>query len=198
MQTKFSYVEEFLNVRECCIFCNTKLSCIFTTFFGTKSALPLIKSRHKDNKFIFDLKYTSAFVNVDTKITIDTVTNNVITTDIYGVDVERSLVTLESIAPHVELQCPNKKCKMNYYLCSSSIKFLNDKGVYKMCYFSLAYECFNVSKFLIRNDYGNKSTDIFSSIGDFNHKPIMLPMIDFKAIDSDKLINKLLTMVIFS
>ena len=67
-----------------------------------------------------------------------------------------------------------------------------------MCYFSLAYECFNVSKFLIRNDYGNKSTDIFSSIGDFNHKPIMLPMIDFKAIDSDKLINKLLTMVIFS
>lgn len=196
IQTKFKYIEEFATIRSKCIFCDTRLKFVFTTTLGiAKPSIPLIKSKWKDNSFIFDLDYNSASVSVSTKITINTQNNKLQ----FNPHVANAVAALESLSPHVELQCPNKKCKMNYYLCSSIFSVIVDNDLdFGINSFKLDWECFNVSKFWIKNDYRNKTTDIYSTVDDFNHKPIMMPLLDFQAMDSDKIANKILTMVNFS
>jgi hypothetical protein len=196
-QTKFRFIEEFASIRDNCLFCNTKLEFVFTNTFGiSKPSIPLIKAKRKDNEFVFDLKYTSAFSNINTKVTVNTQTNKIH----FNPAAQGAVAALESLSPHVELQCPNRKCKMNYYLSSGNFTVgvnYNDLG-YEINPFRLEWECFNVSKFWVKNDYPHKTTDIFSTVDDYNHKPIIMPMLDFQVIDSDKIENKILTIVNFS
>lgn len=196
-QTKFNFIEEFANIRDHCLFCNTNLEFIFTNTLGiAKPSIPLIKSKRKNNEFVFDLEYNSARSHVNTKVTINTQTNRLS----FSPEAQGAVAALESLSPHVELQCPNKKCKMNYYLCSSAFSVYVDGAdfSYRISCFRLEWECFNVNRFWVKNDYVHKTTDIYSKIDDFNHKPIMMPMLDFQAIDGDKIANKILTMINFS
>lgn len=201
IQAKFQAIEDFTSIRQRCLFCNTKLKFVFTTTLGTsKAEIPLIKANWTDNRFTFDLVYNSASINVNAEVTINTKTNEVF----FNPDTTSGMIALEGLSPHVELQCSNKKCKMNYYLCSSSISLSVDFDVeepnlhYKVMPIRLEWECFNVSKFWVKNDYLHKTTDIYSAVDDFDHKPIMMPMLDFQLMDSDKIANKILTMVNFS
>lgn len=196
IQTKFKSIEEFASIRNQCLFCDSKMKFVFTTTLGiAKPSIPLIKSKWKDNTFSFEFIYNSISTNVNTKVFIDTRNNKVK----FDSNPSIALIALESLSTHVELQCPNKKCKMNYYLCSSVFKFNVDEDLdYCIGPFRLDWECFNVSKFWIKNDYPNKTTDIYSTVDDFDHKPIMMPILDFQTMDSDKIANKILTMVNFS
>lgn len=206
IQTKFARIEEFASIRHNCLFCNTKLTFVFTTTFGTaKPAIPLIKSKCKDNSFEFKLVYNSANLNIDTVVYLDAKTNEAFFgKEIHSSHASAAISALEGLSPHVELQCLNKKCKMNYYLCSSLFHFNmtwsteTPEIFFNIRPFRLEWECFNVSKLWVKNDYPNKTTDIYSTVDDFNHKPMMIPMLDFKSMDSSKIANKILTMVNFS
>lgn len=201
IQTRFKTIEEFASIRECCLFCNTKLKFVFTTTLGiSKPEIPLIKAGCIDNKFKFNLYYNSASIDVNAKVIIDAKTNEVF----FDPDTPSCMIALEGLSPHLELQCLNKKCKMNYYLCSSDINLVISFDTeepnlhYTINPVRLEWECFNVSKFWVKNDYAHKTTDIYSTVDDFDHKPIMMPMLDFQSMDSDKIANKILTMVNFS
>lgn len=196
MQTKFNYIEEFLSIRDRCIFCNTKLDFVFTNYFGVEPSLPLIKAKWKDNSFSFDFKYTTFSGDTDNFINIDT-KHNVIT--LSGQHKLYAIRQLSELSPHVELQCLNRKCKMNYYLCSSIFKFREEEiDDYRVNPIKLEYESFNISKYWVKNDYFNKTTDIFSTLDDYNHKPIIVPMIDIHSMSGDKIKNKILTLITFS
>lgn len=202
IQTRFKRLEEFASIRDNCLFCGKKLKFVFTTTMGTsKPEIPLIKSNWGDNRFSFDLQYNSAILNVNAEVNINTRTNEI---SFNPNDTSVGAAALEGLSPHVELQCNNKKCKMNYYLRSSIFTFQITFETEEPCLhyavnpFRLEWECFNVNKFWIKNDYSHKTTDIYSTESGFDHKPIMMPMLDFRAMDSDKIANKILTMVNFS
>lgn len=199
IQTKFNFIEEFATIRNKCLFCDSKLKFVFTTTLGiAKPSIPNIKAKCKDGKFVFDLKHHTARDIVDAEVIIDVRTNK-LTFNPYS---KAAAPALESLSPHVELQCYNKKCKMNYYLCSSIFHMTMSDDIFSLDFeikpFKLDWECFNISKFWVKNDYRNKTTDIYSVINDFNHKPIIMPMIDFQSLANDKIINKILTLVNFS
>ena len=196
IQTKFNYIEEFLNIRQKCCFCNIKLDFIFTNHFGVaRPAIPLIKCHIINDEFIFRFKYDSFNLNIDSLIAVNVKTNSIC----YPGNRFEIVKKLQELSPHVELQCINKKCKMNYYLSSSSFKIYETNiGKYVIEPFRLEWEAFNVSKYWVKNDYPNKTTDIFSTTDDFNHKPIIMPLIDLQSMSGDKIKNKILTVVTFS
>lgn len=195
MPTKFSFIEEFIAIKSDCIFCNSKLEPIFTNFCGTSSpAIPILKISLKDSYYSFNFRYNSYSANIDTKVIINT-RDNTIKFSAHPSEHSNIIDALESLSPHVELQCCNKKCKMNYYLCTSILRISGNSYIRP---FRLEYECFNLLKFWIKNDFASLLTDIYIKNSNYSHKPIQVPLIHFDSLEPDKLKNRILTLVNFS
>jgi hypothetical protein len=195
IKTYFNTIEDFIKIRDNCIFCNQKLDAILTTYssIGPPSnhgaILANINSKLVDDKFNFRIKYTSISQNVDTKGWID-IKNNCHIDE----SSDEILSLFADMMPHIDLQC--NKCKMNYYLSGASLRFDNPPLVNPFILFA---EGFNIGNLIILNTW-NTQTNIYNknNLTLLTKSPgIQLPFIPFDSINKDVLINKVQTYATF-
>ena len=198
MQLKFSQIHAFTGVKDKCIFCDASLDLVYTTFFGVyKPGIPLIHAKEQDNAFSFKFNFNSASLDIVSVGHINTLSNRITFESEKNEDTE-IIHALDSLSSHVELQCGNKKCKMNYYICSNVFRFTYDKGAYFVQPFELVMECFTAGKLVVHNDFHYDTTVVYHREDDRITQPISVPMISFDNMDKDKILNRVKTLVTFS
>lgn len=216
---KFDCIKDFTTIKEKCIFCDTPLIFVLTNWFGVnKPGLPLINSSLKNDCFNFKFKYNSPSANINTEGSLNVITNIVTFRDpskfpltvSNPVDVMANV--LGSLHPHVELQCNNRKCKMNYYVSSDAFAFhihrMNpendesfnpDTDTVFVKPFPLLMECFTIKNLWIQTNYIDKTTMIaILDEGATPDKSVIVPQLNFDNLSKEKIINKVKTMVTFS
>jgi hypothetical protein len=201
MKRTVGTIEEFLIIKETCIFCRQPLVAVLTNSisnFGPNIAD--INAVLKDDKFQFRIKYDTGLVNVDVSATIDIVTdrfsyyycnNSSPTEDIL---VKNAFIHMK---PCVKLICEDKKCGMKYCVESDSLRlvgagdYLRPTGIWS--------ESFIVSGWWIANIYDNlTSNTLIFSHNRPNSDGIYCPRLDFESYPKDKLVNRIKTIVNFS
>lgn len=208
-------IKSFIKIRENCIFCQTPMSAILTNFIGIRNnGLPLLRVPINNDKIIFNIDKVTRSNTVKAKGEIDITSNEMIIdpfsrNKISEKDPQYHLFkyteeylaqyTFEEQAPHITIYCPSKKCKFQYNLDSDVIKCARDpkKENWYIKPFLLFQETFILNNLWIQNDWIHSQTNIFS-ISISNSEPIKNPLLDFKSIDKDKLINRIKMLVIFS
>lgn len=200
----FKSIEDFLAIKDTCIFCQSKLQAIlinFNTIGSGTNYIPNLKGKLIDDKFIFNLKYVTAEIYVHVNGALDIKTGDLDFTyapnDKHAIytPLSEAIVVFNSLMPHIELQCSG--CKYNYYLSTNVLVCDNNIIPVKIKPFFLYMECFNLDNLWIQNDLTCKHTNIFSSINE-NVSPIKIPMIKFDSLEKEKLFNKIRTLVTFS
>jgi hypothetical protein len=201
MRQYFSSVDQFINLKENCIFCNSRLSPRLTNFFAKKQYLSTINAGLIGSKFIFNLKYNSISTQIDSRVTLDTFTNKVDFTFNSNTSVKSNVEIMEDIQIHVELHCRNKKCKTDYYLCSGPFTFdYEHTSFVKIRPFYLFMEGFAMDKMSIYNDFPSKATFVHKNISSttYSTTDLKFPMVDFESLEKEKLFNRIRNLVIFS
>jgi len=214
----FNKIREFIELRDKCVFCGSKLEPMLTNFIGHDKQIPIISSIPRDNKFEFSFSHTTMYLHLKMNISID-VDTNIISMDIdpssytseyydyKSVTQRQAIEAFESLKPHIELVCTNKHCFMEYYLCSSILrctppivdpgKFHNFIEQSSIGSFRLYWEACNVGKFWVQNDWGKERTNIISTSNP-EAGAISFPIIDFENFNSEKLHHRIKTLVNFS
>lgn len=196
----FDTINEFIYHRKNCIFCKQPLIPILTNFVGAHRGLKIsdINAKLTNDKFVFKVEYYSPSITINTECNIN-VLNNELSSE--NDEFTQSLIIFDVMAPHIDLQCRNAKCKYNYYISSTILKISTGDIMYgetvKINTLSVDMECFNLSKLWIKNDWINNTTQIFSTKNP-NSIPCETQMILFDTIEQDKLFNKIKTIVNFS
>lgn len=203
---KFKSIKDFATFKEECLFCQAKLDFVLTNWFGVnKPGLPLINSSLKEDHFTFKFKHNSPSSNINTKGDIDAVTNILTFQDpakfplTINNPISEMVNVLEGLKPHVELQCNNKKCRMNYYVSSSAFSFKQEPNKVTVKPFLALMECFLWNNLWIQSSYTEDTTMITMVTGSVQtDKTIVVPKLNFQNLSKDKIINKIKTMVTFS
>ncbi len=209
MKTHFKSVEEFFGVKERCVFCQSKLKIVFINFSRSVDNIPIIKAKVRENKFSFNLKHVSDSFELDVKTEIDIKTNVLKFScteenDPWKLDLEKdkdrqrlAQQVFENLGPHVELYCPNRKCKMKYHICSDIFKLMRDEDQLKIKSIRLYMESFVLPKLWIQNDWIFSSTNIYSTVN-LDADPLRTPLLDLESLGKIKIINRINTLVTFS
>lgn len=205
-------IKEFLDIKEKCAFCNEplkpNLSC-YSSHLNTWKNTPTIISKFNNNNCNFDINYDSISVHIKANVSVnldsDELSFNVDPDSYYHnnyVFCNSSIIdVLSHLKPYIILECNNRKCKMNYYICSNSFYIyscLDDKCFIKP--FRLYYDACTIDKYWVQNDWIYNKTNILRL-----QKPdsdgIKIPLIDLvnsKKIDKDKFCSRIRTIVTFS
>jgi hypothetical protein len=200
MKINFENIEEFINLKDRCIFCYLPLKPILTNFIGHENGIPVITSKLNDKNFVFRIKYDSPSKNINVIGNIDIKSNDVTFCVVPDhpfsafTMLHQIIETFEDLSPHVELRCVNKKCKNNYYISSSVFKVIEDR---KIRSFLLYMECFNVDRLWVQNDWISRNTYIYSE-NNVDAEPLKVPFINFQSMDACKLLTRIKTIVTFS
>lgn len=176
MKRDFNKIREFIELKNSCVFCGSSLEPMLTNFIGHDKQIPIISSTPKNDRFEFVFNHTTMYLHLKMNVSIN-INTNIITTDIdpssftsdyfdrNSVTHKQACEAFESLKPHLELVCTNKNCLMEYYLCSSVLKFTDlcsDAFVDRFPNFSnqslispfrLYWEACNVGKFWVQNDW---------------------------------------------
>lgn len=208
MKNSFLNISEFVSIKDTCIFCGTTLKVTLTNYILT-GGTTLFKSVLNQNQFNFEIKYWTAPSIVDINCNIDIHSNNFAFKrgPINTADTNHILEVFERYKPHIILSCPNKKC-MNYAIhsnfltcshCKVAEKYVEKDFVEFVTIrpFLMYFESVNVGKYWVQSDYMYNTTRIISTTNP-DAMPIETPFINFETFDSNKLKNRILTIVTFS
>lgn len=211
MRGPFETIEDFLCIRENCVFCQRKLKCVLSSFDVGPRSLPIFNAYVQNNKLEFDFHHTSATWQINAQISIDIKSNLLslklnepITTDelnTLAIDHIVAKGIFENLNPHVELYCSNRKCKMKYTLCGSMLK--SDKvgdeiSIFKIRPFYLYMETFELDNLWIQNDWSTHALNIYIK-NKIDTAPIKYPeLLDLQEMGKDKIITRIKTLVTYS
>ena len=212
--SQYQYLNDFFKIRTNCLFCEEPLDPIITNWFGlSKPRIPEIKAYIENDQFKFNLNYFSPNDNINTEVIVNC-KNNIITFDNNSLQnfnhlsndilktnnsiILRYLDTLINMKTHIELQCNNKKCKMNYYMASDQFQYKIENDNIYIKPITLYMECFIINKFWVNSNYLNKSTVIIPINNSKIGESITFPIIDFNNLNQENIFNKIKTLVVFS
>jgi hypothetical protein len=204
-------IEDFIKIKDNCIFCDRPLMPILTNLTDHSPQLGNIKAMlYKDQQFKFRLKYERDqnegeynfnwhYESFDVDIYVN-IKDNKFGFFLYGPaaaryeDVARAF---ENMKPCIELFCFNPNCRMGYYIQSNymsigELDYIRPLGIY--------LEAFKTSKLWVANCYTipSPAPTWIHSVSNPNANPIEAPRIDFSSYPKGKLINRIKTIVNFS
>lgn len=218
-KAKYANIQDFSTIKEKCIFCETKMRVHLSNFLGLRpSGMPLFNSPIKNGKITFDIDRTTDSGSLQATGVIDILTNDVSITASTDMDLSEiadrarrelyefgeqhfAALAFNQMSPHIELYCPNKKCKLQYTLSSDIIVCRRDHSERKWTIdpFILFQETFATSTLWVQNDYFYNRTNIYPlENSNFATEPIKVPLMDFNSMDKDKLLTRVKTLVVFS
>lgn len=195
MVPQFSSLKDLIDYKLNCAFCHNKLIPILTNFTAISGGIPTLNCKYKNDFLNFDLKVSSAFINVDCQVNINCQNNEIKFSNNFA---DKSVEAFEFIRPHLEMYCSKRVCGLKYYLSSDSLQ-CEKKGdfSYWLKPPRLYFECFNVGKLWIQNDFQNNITNIFSNTTGLPI-PIQMDMLELDTMNKDTVINKIKTQINFS
>lgn len=192
MTQYFDSIQEFTKFKTKCAFCNNDLKVILRDWGG----IPIVNAKYIDDSFNFHIKYNSISSNIDCDATLNCSNNVLIFSDITAAE-DYKLYNFTAMGLHVELYCPKRVCGLKYYISTDKLELLNiQDGIGKLKPIKLYMECFNLNKIWIQNNFQQSRTNIFS-VNNPDADPIRMAMLDFRALDKEKLFNKIRTQVNF-
>jgi hypothetical protein len=206
MTTMFPNIADFLKVRETCFFCGAQLWCRLSNLVGIREGgLPLINAPLKDDHFTFRIDQVTPSYMIKAEGSID-VRDNLMVLKVEPSGAENPTPTIDEQAtkqtfidlrPCVQLYCPKKNCPQEYSIVSDTFRAGQTVGGWLILPFKLYYESFISGSLWVCNDYIGSRTQIFSRSNE-QAKPITVPLMDFEAMGSKKLLNRVKTIVVFS
>ncbi len=207
MKNVFSNIWKFIDFRDKCVFCGSKLSPVFTSFV-IRREIPTFKSRLVDNYFLFSLKNVNRHSIVDVKCKLNILSNELFIEKqpAHTSSGNNTIELFEMHKPHISLSCDNKKCGLNYTVNSNFITCdrLSNKyvGTDFIEYttirpFFMYFDSINIGKYWVQSDYIYNTTRIVSNKNP-DGDPIETPFINFELFNKDKIKNRILTVVTFT
>lgn len=204
-QFDFLSILEFTKAKEKCLFCGVPLRASLTNFIGVhKNGLPYLNVTIDSVRFPFEIRHTTQSYDVKAQCVIDTVTNKLVITPppdsiVPMIDQEVARKAFLELKPHIELHCPNQKCKNRYTLSSYILDAQRIPGIvaWQIPPLKLFLESFKTNKLVVQNDWIKRDTNIYS-IQNEDADPIKVPFMDFEAMGKDKLLTRVQTLVTFS
>jgi hypothetical protein len=207
LQKSFENILEFTKVKEKCLFCETPLRACLTNFVGYKhGGIPILNEPIVKDRFSFLIRHTTPSLDIRADAVID-VSANILVLKLYDDSITERLdeyvakQALDDMKPYIELYCPSKSCKNEYYISSYNLKINNSKATKGVCWIieplTLFLESFKTHSVLVQNDWIRQETNIYS-IAHEDAKPIKVPFMDFEAMGKDKLLTRISTYVTFS
>lgn len=203
MQKSFDNILDFTKLKDKCLFCGSTLRACLSNFLGYgKSDLPDIHSVMKNDQFSFTRNITTESYSIKSNCVIDAATNKLIisipgsTTE----TIDQNIVSdnLYNSTPYIELYCPHKLCKKQYYLASCQLNIALEQNKDRHWNISgpkLYLESFKTNSLLVQNNWMMEETNIYS-IANENAEPIKTPLIDFEALGNN-LVNRIQTIATF-
>jgi hypothetical protein len=190
---------------------------ILSNFLGLRNTgMPLLNCPIKNDKIHFTVNHTTDNMDVKATGTIDITDNSLV---LNGTTSEHDRILLiedegrrhlflygeryfaqqafESLSPHIELSCSNKKCKFNYYLSGDIIQCHLDPLGWRVKPFLLFQETFSTETLWVQNNWIYNETYIYP-LDKHNAEPLKVPLMDFEAMDKQKLLTRIATLVVFS
>lgn len=192
-------LNQIISSNKKCLFCDKKLNIILSNFIGFKNnGNPILFSKLDHNIFKFNLfnrdNAVKCSLNVKTGILTFYKSNQ-------DSDCEFFKNFFEKLCPHLELYCNNKKCSQlyQYYLSTDVFKFDHTKikNKFKIKKFKLYMESFTINDFWIQNDWIRNDLNIFKKDNPDTNS-ITYNCINFSNLSSDKIKQKIITLVSFS
>jgi hypothetical protein len=181
-------INDLILEKHTCPFCKHILHPNLTNLF-TGENFTNFKSNFIDNQFEFSLNYNSYSAKINTKGSIDPVTNKLSFPFSKGITSEIVADVLELIGIHIQLDCVNKDCNNNYYICSNN--FIYDTSTdLKIKSFSLYYDAYNVKKYWVQNDWAYNVTNIVK-----DQELIQVPILNLNNLTLNQLESKIKTIV---
>jgi hypothetical protein len=176
-----------------------------SNFIGVRrKGLPILSVPVENGKFDFHIKHTTTTYDVSADGVIDIESNVLIfflstEADTPNLDQHVAKQAFDDLKPHVDLYCPNKKCKHHYHLSSYifEIKRHPNLNVWIISPLKLFLESFKAGNLNVQNDWRKEETNIYSLINE-DAEPIKFPIIDFEEMGKDKLLTRIQTLVTFS
>ena len=207
MQKSFDSILDFTKLKEKCLFCQGPLRACLTNFLGLrKDGRPIIHAIMNKEKFCFPIDYTNENFSIQANCIVEAAINKLTITisnptageGFLDQQVVRDI--LDDMTPSIELYCPYKLCKNQYYLTSYklNINYLSESGEWwwDIVQPKLFLESFKTKTFLVQSDWIREETNIYSIVNE-NAEPIKTSLIDFAAL-GDNLINRIQTIAVFS
>lgn len=205
MKKHFENILDFTKLKDKCLFCEFPMRAELSNFIGVrKKGLPILSAPVQNGKFNFHIKHTTSSYDVSADGIID-IESNVL---IFFLSLEAETPNLDQhvvkqafddLKPHVDLYCPNKKCKHQYHLSSYifEIKRHPVLNVWNIEPIKLFLEGFHAGNLNVQNDWRKEETNIYSLLNE-EAEPIKFPIIDFQEMGKDKLLTRISTIVTFS
>ena len=198
-------IKDFLSVKGRCIFCQTALRKVLTNFIGIgKDGIPVLNTQIENDIINFNVDWTTDYYSIAAKGQLDINTNVLTFTSdkedaTFLVADVRPLDAFSKMKPHMELYCPNKKCKMKYTISSDVFVFTNSNSPgssWKINTPSVWMETFIIGNLWVQNDWVYSKTNIYSR-NNPDANPITVDLIDFESMSKEKLLTRIKTLVTF-
>ena len=197
----FRNIADFTNCRSNCVFCDTKLRARLLSF-NTRDEIPILNSPIDLSKesVTFKIDHTTPEWRIIARGELNLQNNGLSITmlresETPSIDIYNAKNAFVNATPHIQLYCPNRKCKQDYTI-ASGILTLGHMTEYMSPPF-LYYESFASGNLWVQNDYPHHKTYIYSRLNE-NAKPLVYPMLNFQAMGKDRLLNRIKTLVVFS
>jgi hypothetical protein len=183
-------IEQFINIKQKCIFCHKSLRPTLSNFIGVKKdSFPLL-NEIVINPIKFLLKQTTENYNIEANTNIDinlnTISFNIIQeSPTVFIDQYIAKTAFLDLSPYIDLACHNKLCKKQYYLASNVLKiYESNNRNWQLQPLKLFIESFKVNNLLVQNDWIREETNIYSLT---SNNSIKIPFLDFT---QDNLIHR--------
>jgi len=208
---EFQSITEFVNFRKNCIFCQRPLRVSLNNFLGI-DGVTSIDSVLVGRYFNFTMEYSSRYTNYKTKVAVNIDADQSTLLFDYKPDTKGDKVDVaigeyevkerfEDLNPLLVSECTSQECGMGYYLCSNALKLpwclSTVEKIWKIGDFHVLIEGFKTKSSVIQNDMVRGETMIYSAERETDPL-IVFPMIDFKSMNKERLINRIQTIVTFS
>jgi hypothetical protein len=202
MRRLYGTIQDFINIKDRCIFCYQPLSVFLTNKMSNgQSSFPDIHAPLKDKQFQFPLKYDGERLRFDVHAILDIENHR------FGFYHDSRIVgsspvisVFTGLHPCIELICQNKSCDMNYHLESDSLRS-NEYDIIRPI--SLTLEAFLIDNWWVGNPYTTTYNEDYNEetwiMKQNSFAPaIHCPRLNFEAYPKDKLISRIRTAVNFS
>ena len=196
MQTDFDYIIDFTGNEYKCIFCQRPMQAILTNFIGLKDEF---RSKIINGQLIFKLQgiYRDTRIGDKFDCSLDMRTSKLSYSGNY--DVHNVQDIFSDLSPHIEILCKHPYCrrKYNYYISSEVLPSRVEDNEIIISPFLLYMQSFTFKKFWIQNNWISKELCIYHR-EQIDVAPLRYKVISFENMSSEKIINKIKTLVSFS
>lgn len=117
----------------------------------------------------------------------------------------KAVSVFEKFSLTLNFRCNNKSCNFKYFICSSSLKCINNtynqmsiqQPMFEIAPYDLYMESFVYNEMWIQNLWSDNITCIYS-VEKYDDPPIEVPLIDWSGMNYNKIVNKIATLITFS